>query len=81
VDFFATYPGLYVPQPLRLHLAQTDQSARFLGEELLALTKMNWNNTQFDQRDPITIRAARQVGAILKHVEGDLPQGRYAYYM
>ncbi len=27
---------------------------------------MNWNNPQFDNSMPMTVRAARQVGAILK---------------
>jgi hypothetical protein len=41
---------------------------------------MNWNNTRFDNRNPITIEAARNVGDILKYVEG-APQPRYSYYM
>ncbi len=42
---------------------------------------MNWNNTQFDNRNPITIRAARGVGDILKYVEEGHDQSRYSYYM
>lgn len=34
-----------------------------------ALTKINWNSTQMNQRLPIPIRAARMVGEVLKHVE------------
>jgi hypothetical protein len=43
---------------------------------------MNWNNTQFDNAFPITIKAARQVGGILKYAAG-LPEieASYAYYM
>jgi hypothetical protein len=53
-----------------------------LLKETLALTKMNWNNTQFDGGLPITMRAARQVGEILKHVpEGGMPDPRYRFYM
>jgi hypothetical protein len=82
VDFFRTYPGMYVPMPLMFRSERTDQTARFLGEEILALTKMNWNNTQFDGAEPITLRAARQVGDILKHVgPTEVPQARYAFYM
>jgi hypothetical protein len=48
----------------------------------MALTKMNWNNTQFDNRNPITVRAARGVGNILKYTEeDDRVQPRYSYYM
>jgi len=27
---------------------------------------MNWNNTQFDNFEPITLKAARKVGSILQ---------------
>ena len=33
-----------------------------LAKELVGLSKLNFNNTQFDTGDPITIRAARRVG-------------------
>jgi hypothetical protein len=43
---------------------------------------MNWNSTQFDQQLPIPIRAARQVGRVLKHVSyGECEQSDYPYYM
>lgn len=80
VDFFRTYPGMYVPRPLLIRCEAVEQTPAFLAKEVLALTKMNWNNTQFDNGDPITLRAARSVGDILKYVEGD-PQPRYSYYM
>jgi hypothetical protein len=82
VDFFATYPGMYVPLPLSFRCAQTEHTPKFLAQEILALTKMNWNNTQFDGGDPITLRASYQVGAILKYVgEQDRIEPRYSYYM
>jgi hypothetical protein len=82
VEFFGTYPGQYVPQPLGIRCEQTDSTPRALAEEVLALTKMNSNNTQFDGHEPITVRAARQVGKILKYVgEKDPIEPRYAHYM
>jgi hypothetical protein len=39
-----------------------------MSRDILALTKMNWNSTQFDGALPIPIRVARQVGKVLKHV-------------
>jgi hypothetical protein len=82
VEFFSTYPGMYVPQPLALRHDAGDSAATDLAREVLALTKMNWNNTQFDGRAPITIRPARQVGNILKYVGPDDPvEPRYANYM
>jgi hypothetical protein len=48
----------------------------------LALTKLNWNNTQFDGGEPITMRVARQVGKVLKYVAADgLVQPKYSFYM
>ena len=82
VDFYMAYPGQYVPRPLSIKPVEIEESPTKLAQEILALTKMNWNNTQFDNGLPITIKAARQVGGILKYAT-DLPQieASYAYYM
>jgi hypothetical protein len=82
VEFFRTYPGMYVPRPLLLRCQEMGQSLGFLAEEILALSKMNWNNTQFDGGEPITVRAARYVGDILKYVpDGKDIAPRYSFYM
>jgi hypothetical protein len=54
-----------------------------LATEILQLTKMNWNNTQFDSLTPITVKAARDVGKMLKYVTGknDPVQDSYRFYM
>jgi len=53
-----------------------------LARELLALSKLNWNNTQFDNSEPIIVTAARKVGKILKYVDpAETPQTRYSFYM
>jgi hypothetical protein len=82
VEFFSTYPGMYIPWSLSLRLDDSEHTIHQHAEEVLALTKMNWNNTQFDGFEPITIRAARQVGKILKHVGDDDPfQTHYSFFM
>ena len=82
VEFFRTYPGNYVPRPLMLHCQALGQPLQHVAAEMLALTKMNWNNTQFDNGLPITIAAARQVGDVLKYVpEGQEIAPRYSFYM
>jgi hypothetical protein len=82
VPAYGTYPGMYIPTPLGFRTVDTESSPIALAIELLALTKMNWNQTQLDARQPITIRTADQVGAILRHLgPHDRPQGRYAFYM
>jgi hypothetical protein len=82
VPFYQTYPGHYVPQPLGIRTVETESSREALAAEVLALTKMNWNNTLLGERDPITLRTARTVGNILRHLGADAPvSGRYAHYM
>ncbi|MER5531937.1 hypothetical protein ABT075_46410 [Streptomyces sp. NPDC002677] len=82
VPFYGTYPGMYVPSALPFRMVETESSPEHLANELLALTKMNWNQTQLDGRHPITLRTANQVGQILRHLgPHDRPQGRYAFYM
>lgn len=81
VPYYRTYPGMRVPRPLLLRPHACDTSLPELAAEVLALTKMNWNSTQFDQASPIPIRAARQVGRVLKHVRfGQSEQTDYRFY-
>lgn len=82
VDFYKTYPGMYIPSPLRIIAYENDSSLEDLCEEILGLTKMNWNNTQLDGRLPITIECAKKVGEIMKYVDGnEKPQVSYSFYM
>ena len=75
----------YAPRAIELRFDAIEQSPEALCREVLALTKMNWNNTHFDMREPITLRAARRVGDIMKYVSDDVPADaiakRYSFYM
>lgn len=82
VDFFKTYTGMYIPKPILIRSQAPSQPVTHNAQEVLALTKMNWNNTQFDNRDPITIAASRKVGNVLKYVSPtDRIQTRYSFFM
>ena len=82
VDFYKTYPGMYVPSPLKVTVYEQDSSLESLCEEILGLTKMNWNNTQMDGRLPITLECARKIGDIMKYVSDyEKPQVSYSFYM
>ena len=82
VEFFRTYPGGYVPRPLMLRCQALGQPLQYVAEEILALTKMNWNNTQFDNALPVTIAAAKQVGEVLKYLpDREELAPRYSFYM
>lgn len=82
VPYYKTYPGKYLPQPLEVRLVQTDEAPEVICQEILSLTKMNWNSTQFDRKYPITIECARKVGQIMKYVDPNRdPQTSYSFYM
>lgn len=82
VDFYKTYPGMYVPSPLKITVYEQDSSLESLCDEILGLTKMNWNNTQMDGRLPITLECARKIGDIMKYVgPNEKPQVSYSFYM
>ncbi|MHB1699864.1 MAG: argonaute/piwi family protein [Acidobacteriaceae bacterium] len=82
VPFFETYPGLYVPKPTHITIEAAEQTKRFLNQEILALTKLNWNSTQFDGASPVTLRASREVSKVLRFCEpGQKIEPRYSFYM
>jgi hypothetical protein len=82
VDFYSTYPGMYVPRPLGLRPARLTISPRELGTEILALSKMNWNQSRLDARLPITLKTADQVKHILRFCDPEQQiASRYAEYM
>lgn len=82
VPFYGTYPGMYVPQPLRIGIPEAEESPSALCAEVLALTKLNWNLTQFDGKHPITLQCARKVGDVLKYLPPEeRPPISYGFYM
>ena len=82
VPFYEMYPGPYIPRTLAVRKELCEASTGDVCREILALTKMNWNNTQLDGFEPLPVRAAREVGAILKYCDdGDPIATFYRHYM
>lgn len=83
VPYYGTYPGARVPNALQLRPHEENEtSLEKIAAEVLALTKMNWNSTQFDHASPIPIRAAKEVGRVLRHVSfAERDQTDFRYYM
>ena len=73
---------MYVPRPLLIRCERTESTPVALAREILALTKMNWNNTQSDGDEPITLAAARKVSAILRYADAEPPiASRFSFDM
>lgn len=75
------YPHGHVPAPLQIADHYGDSSLEDIADEILVLTKMNWNSTTFAGALPITIRFSRQVGNIMREIPpGRDPMPQFAYY-
>lgn len=76
-----TYPGPHIPVPIELQPVGS-LDIRQAAQDLLALTKLNWNNVNPCAAFPITLSFARQVGSIMAEVPpGQTPHPAYRFYM
>lgn len=81
VPYYGTYPRMRVPSPLQLRPYECETSLADIAAEMMAHMKLNWNSTQLDGKLSIPIRAAREVGRVLKHVSyGERDQTDFRYY-
>jgi len=80
--YYETFPGLHIPHPLELTIYEAESPLKKIAEEILALTKMNFNNCNYYNSLPITIQFAQKVGEIIQYIEeGVKPPDRYYFYM
>jgi len=78
------YPHGHVPSPLQVADHFGDSSIEDLLQEILTLTKMNWNSASFAGLMPITLRFSRLVGDIMREIpigQGREPLPQFRYYI
>lgn len=76
-----TYPGHRIPQPLYL-IHKGDSEIYEICDEILGLTKLNWNTTSFSTFLPITLAFSNKVGEILSECDKSIGlQNHYRFYM
>jgi hypothetical protein len=76
------YPHGHVPSPLQIADHLGDASSTTIQEEILLLTKMNWNTTAFADLRPITLRFSQLVGNIMREIpQNREPLPQFKYYM
>ena len=76
------YAGPRIPLPLEISQQMGESTIDKICREILALTKLNWNTSDFSIFYPITLHFSAQVGSILKEIPpGITPQTKYLYYM
>lgn len=75
-----TYPGPHVPVPIEIVTDVNDVEA--VADDLLCLTKMNWNSARSAAALPVTLSFARKVGAIISEVPPGVDHHpSFRYYM
>lgn len=72
-----TYPGPHVPQPFEVRM-QSDGSKIDAAQDVLNLTRMNWNTADIRGKWPVTLSFARRVGGILDEY-GDSEPGETSF--
>lgn len=82
IPYFELYPGRHIPHPLHVKVFDSDSHLHKICNEIMALTKMNFNNCSYFDSLPITIRFSKKVGEILQYMPDNVkPQNKYYYYM
>lgn len=75
------YPHGHVPAPVQIADHHGDSALSTVAEEILLLSKMNWNTAQFCGALPITIRFSRGVGDIMREIPSDRePMPQFKFY-
>jgi hypothetical protein len=77
-----TYPGMEVPKPLLIDVCRGEVDIEVVLNDIMALTKLNYNACRFSDGDPVTIRFADAVGEILTAGPiGKIPPLPFKYYI
>ncbi|MHA1170407.1 MAG: argonaute/piwi family protein, partial [Candidatus Hodarchaeales archaeon] len=79
-----TYFGKGIPDPLLIRPFINDSPIDKICDEIMVLTRLDWNNIYFNTRLPVTLSIAGKVGEILSEPRAkDLakPLTHYRFYM
>jgi hypothetical protein len=76
-----TYPVPHVPQPCEVRCLG-NEGTRAAAQDVLNLTRMNWNTADIRGKWPVSLSFARRVGGILdEYGEGDLTDTSFRYFV
>ena len=80
--YLGVYSGPRVPSALEILEHYGDTSIETICNEILALTKLNWNSAKFCIKASITISFARLVGFILRNLPPDVDlDSKFKFYI
>jgi hypothetical protein len=76
-----TYPGPHVPQPFEVRCLG-GESPIAAAQDVLNLTRMNWNTADIRGKWPVSMSFARRVGGILdEYGDDDLTETSFRYFV
>jgi hypothetical protein len=82
IPYFESFPGVHIPHGVEVSIYSGDSTIKKVCDEIMALTKLNFNNCSYYDSLPITIRFAQRVGEIIQYMkDGASPPNKYYYYM
>lgn len=82
IPYYETFPGVHLPAGLSVEIFDGETTLRNVCREILALTKLNFNNCNYFDSLPITLKFAQKVGEIIQYLpEGVVPPSKYYFYM
>jgi hypothetical protein len=82
IPIYETFPGVHIPRPIEVSIYEGETTLKKVSQEILALTKLNFNNCNYYDSLPITLRFAQKVGEIIQYMDDEsLPPNKYFYYM
>lgn len=69
--------GIGTPRPLEIMLERntTKHNLREINEQILSLTKLDWNTTEISIRSPITLKYSNKAANIAPYLKHDIEQG------
>lgn len=65
IPYLKTYPGRETPKPLRIDVLRGEASLTGVMNDVMGLTKLNFNACIYGDGEPVTLRFADSVGEIL----------------
>lgn len=82
VPSLQTYPGLEVPRPLLVDVCRGEADIATVLQDIMGLTKLNYNSAIFADGLPVTLRFADAIGEILTAApDGDQPPLPFKHYI
>ncbi|MBS1977841.1 MAG: hypothetical protein JST46_10755 [Bacteroidetes bacterium] len=82
IPYYETFPGMHMPLGKSVEIFEGESTLRNVCTEIMALTKVNFNNCNYYDGLPITLRFAQKVGEIIQYLpDGFVPPSKYYFYM